>query len=596
MHNMHNNSTIPVNDQTNNIQGDQINNIQDNQINQSHKILSFFGKLITKPVMNDIFNGFNLTKDESKKIISDTVVAVLTDQTESISILMIDNAIRQYSFNDFDILTLLEMIYQFISTSAKKIADKIQNNLNKKKFTIESFIEIRKKYFKNVSKLGYIMNSFVDVVSIKNAHIFKIISDYVFYEQIINKVYHYDNLDLQLFAMLMEVMDKKNRIHILTVFNTINNYNGFSYSINDKSKRNEIFNASIDTDTNKTFLNPTMTEEFVDNIDTKIRKLCSCNGTFQNDSNNDAHNDNGSDDISIIIHQNDSQDTTQSYRYEQLINEITNDIHMCMRIADPVVFMMKYYQALQKRLLCTDIYVLELALEVETTLGQLLNSKESPELYMKIMSVINDMRAFDVVNSEFRNVSVKFESDKYPKEFQDSYDCNITGFTVLRKNIWTEIKDKLLDDVDRINEPLMIKNYLNLFSDFYNKYFKNVLSKDHPNGYACRKLKYNYTNSVVEYAFELGDRKYVIKSTIVQGCILENINGCDRISAEDLSIKMNMKLKDMTNELNTLLMAKLILRDVSGDASNIKLDLYMNPDFVSDSPSINLIALWIAVL
>src|SRR5687768_11040165 len=123
------------------------NNVNIKSINESEKIISYFGKLILKPVMNGVFTGFNLTKEESQKIIMETVNTVLSGKYDLINILIVDNAIRQYSFDYDDIFNLLEMIYQLLSTNTKRLADSIQTDITKKKFTIESFIEIRKNYF-----------------------------------------------------------------------------------------------------------------------------------------------------------------------------------------------------------------------------------------------------------------------------------------------------------------------------------------------------------------------------------------------------------------------------------------------------------------
>lgn len=547
-------------------------------------IISNFGDIIIRPVVRDAFTGFYLNKLEADKILSDVINLILINQTDLINILLIDNAIRQFSCTYDDIFYVVEQLYQHISAYAKNISDTIQQDLKEKKFCIENFLQNRVDFIIRTSKLAHVLSSLWDVISLKGGNICKIIADYVFYEQILNRSYEFDTLKKYMFAILFETMDKTNHVHIINVFKIINTYNGFSYSLKDKNKRNDIFNIKLDEESKQIIINKKTTEEFVEQISNNILKLYT--SEYDNQMN---------------IEIKDSKEDPVSHneirsQYDKLINNITDSIHMCQRISDPIVFMMLYYQYLQKRLLSQsqNDTNLDTVTEIETILAKQLRSKDAPEIYMSIILTINDIRAIDLINTEFHNIPIRFESDKYSKEFQETYDRNKTEFIVLRKNVWNYLKDSSKNNsvnaIDRFNEPMMIKNYLDMFNDFYEKYFKMSINKNGLNGYDCRRLKYNYSNSVVELSLEFGDQLYKLKTTLVQACILTYIIDARSISVSDLSTKLNMKLQNMTNEINTLLISKLVLRNTTENASidDINIKLSINPAFKSEFKNIDL--------
>ena len=108
------------------------------------KIIEYFSKLNIRPIMGGVFAGFNFTKEEAKSIITDIITSATSGQTDLISMLIVDNAVRQFSFTHNDILDLLEIIYQHLSSNTKKISDTIRDAIVNDTFTVESFMEIRK--------------------------------------------------------------------------------------------------------------------------------------------------------------------------------------------------------------------------------------------------------------------------------------------------------------------------------------------------------------------------------------------------------------------------------------------------------------------
>jgi hypothetical protein len=493
-------------------------------------ILANFGN-VTIQTLNDndkaLFSGVNITKDIAKNIIENAVSDVMNEESSSINMILIDNCIRQYIYSKEDIYCILDCIYNKLASITMEYANELQKQMYKGKFTVDKFVSFRTKYFSNdkTTKLGTVFRLLSDLITItnpsnfknRNANVFKIVRDYAFYDKILNRKYDYKNEHLYLFKILMGLTESSNRTQISNVFKVINTYNGFSFSVVDKKKRNQIFNRELDGEGQKLTLNKNMTEEFVQHINASIIKLYS---------------------------------TLDESQRMNLVDEITNNIYMCQRICDPVIFSMFYHQYLQKRLLQTNYRT-----DIEGNLVQLLKYEKCPEQYIMIEFTINDMKAIDVINSEFRNVKIKFESNDYSKEFQDVFDRNKTEFVVLRKNIWTTIEDKV---ITRINEPTIIKNYLNIFKNFYDKYFLVRLNK-----YACRNIEYNYQNSFAELDLEIGDGKYCLRVSLIQACILMYIFERKTISANDLSETMNVKLKDMNNEINSLILANLVCTNLN---------------------------------
>ena len=305
------------------------------------------------------------------------------------------------------------------------------------------------------------------------------------------------------------MIKNNNNLDVTNVFKIVNTYNGFTYSIMDKSMRCEIFNPLLDDEGQKNIIDEQKMTDFIKTIDYKIKKL------------------------------NTNIDNQQK---EKLISEITDNIHMCQRIGEPEAFMLIYHYYLQKRLLDNKFNI-----NVEKTLVKLLNPNSTFDVYVKIEYTINDMTAIDVINTEFRKVNIKFETDKYDKKFQEIFDRNKTEFTVLRQSAWNTLKQN-----QRINEPVIIKSYLDMFKDFHSKYFIARMNK-----YACREIEYNYEYSRISMDLEIGDKKFTLKMNLIQGCILSYIVEYGTLSATKLSEIMNMSLKDMNNCINSLLLSKI---------------------------------------
>lgn len=569
------------------VYNDVINNTYDkNNMKNVISLLNHFGNVSINLIHNQNIlsdHVFTLSKPVALTIINLSSSLILRNKTDTINNMLLDTALSLFVSTRQDIEIVLNNIYSCITSYAGDIADRFSKDIT----NLNGFLEMRNDYYTQTAILGRTLTLISDVVKIAqltkdnkmskiSLSIFKTMRDYAFYEKVIAHKYTLPDIlkkdtqskkETHLFGVLTNIIDKSDKSQIEAVFKLINMFNGFSYSIIDKGERNKIFLEEIDTEGKQPIIDKNVMNEFMKQIDNNIRKL--------------------------FVYSSEA-------KYKTLTVEITDQIHMCQKISDPKVFIELYSQYLQKRLLdlqMDDSVDIDKLVTVETNLAKLLkydtSSISSQDTYIKIMMMMNDIRGCDFVNREFRNIPVRFDGDKYPKTFQDTFDRSLTDFMIIRKNVWDGITYDT-DKVERINEPDFIKYYLNMFYDFYNKYFKLTTNKA-INGSDRRKIRYIYDNSITDMSYEIGEMTYLIRSNVIQASILSYIIDNPNITAEELSNKMNYKLRDMFHCINSLLLSGLIIRKIPNqdngntDNTNIKIQFTINPLFKSDSKIINLL-------
>ena len=109
---------------------------------------------------------------------------------------------------------------------------------------------------------------------------------------------------------------------------------------------------------------------------------------------------------------------------------------------------------------------------------------------------------------------------------------------------------------------------------------------------------YNYNYSKVEMSIYVNDNKYILYTNLLQACILGHIIENGKITAEDLSKKMNLSLTKMCIAINSLIISKLIIRNdaindyITNNSNNVintdtNITFCLNENF--SSSTINLI-------
>ncbi len=516
-------------------------------------ILSQFGTVkIEATIPNTISSNFGITKQIALDHITSTIKSMMDGKYDHVNIILVEICLKQFVTNIEDIHNLIIHIYNVLSDCTKEFVITLQKQLENTQFNLDDFLSLRTKYFVSTAKLGSAFRPLIDVTSMRKNNILKIMRDYVFYEQILNHQYLIDGQTKYLFSALTHIIDKNDKKSITDLFKIINTYNGFSHSVKYKKTRSLIFNPVLDSEEHKLMLSDQLLNEYSALINDDIIKL------YKSSDNEEK---------------------------KVLINQIIDNIYMIQRISNPKLFMEQYHKNLQLRLLNSlDERELNHNVSIESIFVKLLKESNFPEIYAMINFSINDVKAAELINNEFRNVTIKFQTDKYHKEFQESFDRTKIYTLVLRELSWDQtMNNRTLDHVMRINEPIMFKNYLDMFEDFYSKFFMSRMSK-----YACRDITYSYECSTVCMDLEINNKIYNLFLNFIQACVLNYIVDNENISANDLALKMNMKLATMNNDINALLLSGIITRDKTIKADETSITFSVNMNFHSDQLNINI--------
>lgn len=522
------------------------NKIIDGTIENIEMLLQHFGEVKYTPYKHTLDFKFQITKTYAQKYICDFIINTMTNENNDYNIILFDTCIKQFTYSDDSILNIINLIYKSLISCTNTIREElIQQYMDDNKFTINTFIEMRTLYYDKTRKLGYHLYCLNNSIHIKNNSMFKIIRDYVYYTEILNRQFTYNGKEMYIFAILISLIEKNNKQDILNVFKIINTYNGFSYSVAIKSKRNVIFNELLDHQGQHNIICDETLTTFVQNIDKNIKR---------------------------VLH-----DTLTKKEIKTTIDTILDDIYMCNKIANVDMFLKLYHQYLQKRLICNK-YTQPI---IESKVLETLNVHNNLNSYIMMEYCINDIKSIEFVNKEFRNIVLAFDSGLYSQTLQNLYDRNISNFIILRDNAWSFINNH-----QRIYEPDLIKMHLDIFIKYYTHYFTDRFNK-----YASRKIEYNYDISTVDIELCINDSKYNLHMNLLQASILGHIYDNHTISALELAETMNVQLKDINIEINSLLYSGIITRNAKYRKDDIAIKFYINPDFKSEQTDINIFEL-----
>jgi len=495
-----------------------------------------FGPVVTEPYYNKIRLSFPITN--TKKYIRDFIFNVINNKDSNI--IMFNLCIKKYIQSSGHIFYIIQFIYDVFLQAIQTIREHtIQRDIDNNTFNINKFINIRNHYYRKINIINKHLSILNKYIVIKGRRILNIIRDYAFYEGFLNKKYNYKGSECYMFAILIDSIRENSKEDIINVFKIINTYNGFSYSA--KEHRSELFNPELDNQGQDNIISDNTLIMFVETIDDNIKK------SFNND-----------------ITKNEKK---------QLIDIIIDDTYMCKKIGNTDIFLMLYHEYLQKRLIGRYSNP-----DVESKLLELLYINNNITNIM-MEYCINDIKGSEFINREFKNIVLAFDSGKYSQQLQNMYNRNITTFNILRKNVWT-----LFNDRERIYEPELIKMHLDIFNKFYTDYFNERFNK-----YSDRYIEYNYDMSTVDMELSINDAKYNLHMNLLQASILGHINDNKRLSALELAETMNIQLKDINTEINSLLYSKIITRDSKYRNDDIEIVFFINPKFSAEHTDINLI-------
>lgn len=210
-------------------------------------------------------------------------------------------------------------------------------------------------------------------------------------------------------------------------------------------------------------------------------------------------------------------------------------LNICIKHNNVQYFMEHYIEDIQRRLVKSNYVVFE-----ENLLECFPVNTEYNDYVNRIINICNDVK----------------EGNKISKQINKDKKINIR---IYNKSHWT-ISEIYTGYIGRLNHPGIL----------------DIPCIKDPNMY------YNYDTSTCVLKID----KLIIKCTLMQYCIIDYIIKHDSIRAIDLAQKLNIKLSNISDEINSLLVGNIIKK--IGEKTDSNMNLLFNQDCVCND-CINLI-------
>jgi hypothetical protein len=455
---------------------------------------------------SDQINIFNNFDDESSlnKQVENLIYKIMINEGAYVCRAELINKIQRIILrNHYDLYTCL---INGVEKALEHIFDNISNQFNNPDF-VKYFLDKYTEYINNTKILQINLVLFNDLLKKNEKNMIYVLSSCMFYKQFIcyckNDIYLTESLLLNINKNIPQLLE-------LIKMDNIHEYNTKSYGIYTSSFYERL----------KTYINSSCSNEFIlfviNIIDCVVTKL-----------NNKDKLDNPHDVIKSIV------------RY----------IKLSIKYGDGNMFMIKYYDFLQNRLLNG------LNPDIELSLISAFNFKDECELYCKMMYCCEDINFSkyinNIIHNDYNKKHIILASDKYKNIH--TFDKNICTYVVKNPYSW----NKIISDTDCNN--IQLNPNIEIYIDLLKKLLFSENSSFN-NDFKHRAIHPNLETSTGVLKLQIQDKIYHIKANMMQITALQEIYN-NAISAKDLALKLNLKLgKLFSTILTSLIQSKLVIK------------------------------------
>lgn len=505
-------------------------------------------KLLSMSELNKhIFNDMDSEEKKLNKI-KNIFTDIFSKRKPTISLIELKKIV--FDLTNTSVKKLNNTINKLIKDITNEISMKIQEDINKDIFTIDNFISIFCDYYTRCCIISEYLEYYTNkIICDNNKSFFQIIYEYVFYSNVINKKYIYNNEYIYLYDLINELI-KKNMITIIPkeLYAIHEIYRDMSESLG--SRDIEMFNVDID----KRFLinigdDINYVQKYVIEINKYVIKCYKLKYVKNMDNLNETKSD------------------------------LKNFIKIMSSFCNKNIFYKYYISLLKNRIMmmCADI-------SIENYMYKLLknNSDNDNKKWLReIKMLIRDLEESNEFNNYFSNIYIKNNSDTYENSIinliNNLREKERIKFINTQENLWNnDLEDENIYEKNYINNVPSI----NIISDMYNIFNEiRYLGK--------RKYNHDYRNSFVLIDYNVGDNKYKIKMSLLQYSVLEQFKNNNKWNVEELSKNLGLKINKLGDILNDFLKSNILERD-EGEINNTKLNFYLKEDFYSEYSNISI--------
>ncbi len=436
--------------------------------------------------------------------------------------------------------TLLIKLFQTYYT---QLHNDIQDLIDNNSFSVEEFSKLYNELNMKLNKIKFLLStidySYKNEDGKRTEHSFiNLIKNYMSYHCVINSKYNYNTEKVFLYELFIkEIESNFDTETIIKVFTIYDFYNKFSFSVKNNMNNDgvEYFNSEL---SKKLVLSEDITNRFmtriIEIINTKIISLA-------------------------------KTETLDSSEVEKEIKYIRRLIDISPELCNKNIFMIMYKRALTERL------SMGINPDIEGEFIKSLNPQNDIDIYIKIKNQINDAKLNPQHNKYFKQLKVGGNSEKYKNIDISKYDRTKVNMSVCRSYDW----DYENFSYNNYNLPLDLSIYTDIFGAYYKDRFNE------------RQLFWDYEKCVGVIEFDT-DKHYNVKLNILQMAVFYYLNESPK-SANQISTTMKINLQELSSILNSLLISKLIYRELNTSATDSDATFYINDKFTHNDSNISLL-------
>lgn len=510
---------------------------------QSH----FSGMTANVPFIAKTFSQM-VSSDDIEKSFTDVCEAILNDREGDVNLNIFNNIV--FNFTNADPQGLNMVVFNLLTDQVKDFSNWVQESLDQKKFGLQEFIKKYQDFYRRTQKLNHCMwyanNKNVRIGFNKKEYSnFNLMRSYLFYVNVINKKYTYEDgaEESFLYNIFSKCLEGDTSIvDVLPLFKMFSYYKNLSHV--PKENKEELFNMEL----NDMFLTTMGShQEFVKSMVAYV---------FKN---------------------------IKEMKGDSINKTVYNINKLPQQFNERGIYNIYFIKYMENFLLSSNV--------TKEQLGELkklvkdFSRPDDNQVIQELLYKIEDIEESTKYRTLYRNAHINTSSDKYKKINVDvnNLDRGIINPIVTRYYAWNDAKTLDHDEFDLSNSG----NHLEIYVTMYNSLYSSL----HPN----RELQWNLNLSMGVVEVELGGkggRKYQFQLTTPQMLVLCKFNNKSKLTAHELAEDLGIKLSKLGPILNSFLVAKVLTRsDNTADDKNMYISL--NENFYSDNDKISLIPLMI---
>lgn len=478
--------------------------------------------------LDNLFSDVFITKTQPKvsKVYLQHILYTLVNKNE--------NELTNFFFTKFF----------FITT---KIQRKITNYIENNRLTLVNFLNEFQDYYTRCKFIEKLFSYYSLRVQFGNKSYFELMYEYLFYINVINFEYTYNESRSVLWSIVNQLIKTSVKIDIPNNLHSLHQYY-LNYKFDFCKKElfvNEIyFLRELGDD-----------QEFVQKLSIDINKYV----------------------IEMFKLCTDRQKNKEEI--DNLNKVITSSFSVIKHFSNRTLFYNYYEKLLMKRILsvCTDN-------RIEKEMFEFINSiDKGSNSIKKINLLLKDYEEIEEQNYHFKIMTAVDESGSYEKQ-----DINLVSslkkkdaikFIAGREGLWNTI------DLDN---DCILSNIFNIPLQMFESYYLLHRHKE-------RNLHWSPASSLVVVNYNVKDNdketKYKIQMNAYQYSVLELFKDNKFLSGKDIGETLDINGDILSMTLNSLLQSKLIERE-NGEEEDITIKFNLNTKFTNDNQRISIVNLF----